>query len=637
MCEDFITPNTELISAAKKVKKSAEQNLSDFRLVNGTLYWQEAMILLKYMWIWGILAAAIYLFGCGQLTEKIQFNTEQTQEGGYLWDKAEESWEEFYATLETDREGELWKAAAAAMEPYLAPGEFLACDWIDERDDTFPQSGSAILKCTRWTSNGNSLSFKIWITVDENQKNVSSNNYVKELLREYINTQKLSGYNTEVKNPYGASQYIESYDGSLLIGYENQSQLPACMDLFSEACLSLKEFLTVLPMEISQDVKFVQGDSNTNRIYFQDYYPLHTIGFSSVTEQTLQELSIQVQSENLSVMKTLRPKLYEAFQAEKELSWVDYIKPYRVPNFTYCTIYSGLPDSYFSWDYREAHQNSVIEQDHFYEEYRDSLVKNQGEATEITSERYKKYNFLSVDWVETYFHENGFEADMSISNDMFSIRYPSQFLYAYEGSVCMDMIIPDSRKTPNMDMEIPAVRAADRGRFYLLLVQREEGEKELSLEELLKTERVKSRLAPILMEDVRWENAGSLSSDYHEFEYVKGETDLRNTAIYTPHMEKDEEFLYLLVFEEFKDSQISGNLYKMRDQMVRTFIMLPYWYRCEKGDTLGEISRRYTGSFEHVVDLCDNSLNRIADPDRIQEGQYLEIPLNLLLNRRTFE
>lgn len=199
----------------------------------------------------------------------------------------------------------------------------------------------------------------------------------------------------------------------------------------------------------------------------------------------------------------------------------------------------------------------------------------------------------------------------------------------------MDMILPDIREFPRQDMEIPEIREADRGRFYLLFLRRMAGEED-SLEELLKQERVKARLAPILREEVLWEETGSHQSDYHKFIYAKGETRLRNTSVYMPQMEWAENFVYLLVFEEFKDSEVSQSLYKMGEQMADTFVMLPYRYQCRKGDTLERISRLYTGSGKHVPDLCKNPLNQITDPDLILEDAYIEIPLDLLLKRSVY-
>lgn len=553
----------------------------------------------------------------------------------YFWNKAEKSRDEFYNSLEDNEECQLWEDAVDKVQQYLVPGESLEIDWIKERDDTFPQSGSAVLDCTRWTPNGNFLIFQVWVTVKEDREIVCSNNYLNELFRQYAYMQELEISSLEVRSPYGASDYIDRYASDLFITYKNQGDLPTCMESFSSACLELKEFFTVLPQEISLNVRFVQGDNETGLFYFCNYYPVYTINFSSVTKESLRELSDQVQRENLKVMKTLRPKLYQSVQTGSEAAWADYIEPYRTPGFTYCTVYMGLPESYWSWSYREAHQNSVLEYDEFYKQYRKQLEENGGAVSAFTSESYQKYNFVSSDSVRTRFADHMFQGGRAISTDMYTIRQPYGFLYAYEESVSMDMILPDIRKSPCQDMEIPEIREADRGRFYLLFLRRPAGEED-SLEELLKQERVKARLAPILREDVLWDETGSHQSDYHKFNYAKGETRLRYTSVYMPQMERDENFVYLLVFEEFKDSEVSQSLYKMGEQMVDTFVMLPYRYQCRKGDTLERISRLYTGSGKHVLDLCNNPLNQITDPDLILEDAYIEIPLYLLLKRSVY-
>ena len=92
-----------------------------------------------------------------------------------------------------------------------------------------------------------------------------------------------------------------------------------------------------------------------------------------------------------------------------------------------------------------------------------------------------------------------------------------------------------------------------------------------------------------------------------------------------------------LIFEDFKDSRSEKDLYKMREQLVSTFVILPFWHECVKGDTLEGISRRYTGSGAYVGELCGNPLNRIENPDLIEVGQRIEIPLHVLLKRETYE
>ena len=131
--------------------------------------------------------------------------------------------------------------------------------------------------------------------------------------------------------------------------------------------------------------------------------------------------------------------------------------------------------------------------------------------------------------------------------------------------------------------------------------------------------------------------SGEFFSDYHEFQCALGETGLRNVAVYMPRMREGEEFVFLLVFEDFKDSRSEKDLCKMREQLVSTFVILPFWHECVKGDTLEGISRRYTGSSAYVGELCGNPLNRIENPDLIEVGQRIEIPLHVLLKRETYE
>lgn len=597
----------------------------------------------------GILMAILWFTGCAYTPESSKPDSAQGQEAAadiiermetdlarnrYWQAEAEKSWEEFYKSLEDQRERVLWKEAMDKIQPYLVPGEYLSFDFVIERDAAFPESGSAILYCSRWKPDRSFLSFSVWITVTENQEIASSDNYVKNLLRLYLFQQNLAVYEPETKTPYGASEVIERYSGRLLVGYENQRDLPVCTDAFSAACLRLKEDLADSSAKISQGVSFVEADSGTGMVYFQDFYPSHTIDISTVSAEELDELSLRVQSENLAVMKNLRPKLYEAYIKDNGFSWADYIKQYRTPAYTYSYGYTGLKEDSYGGPFRSAYPDSVRRQDIYYEQYRKAVENNQGKASEFFSERYQKYNYQSLDLVLAPFGKNGYERCWAISNDMFSITFPSGFAYAYEKNVSMDMVVPDNRDNPYyplQDMEIPDIRAVDKGRFYLLFLQLDQGEENLSLIRLVETEKVKARLTPILRDSVYWEAWGDLQSDYHQFEYVKGQTELRNTAVYMPHMENGEKFVYLLVFEEFKDSSELQSLFKLQEEMVRTFVMLPYRYRCKRGDNLEMISRLYTGSELYVNVLCENPLNQIQNPDWILEGQYIEIPLHLLL------
>lgn len=595
----------------------------------------------------GILMAILWLTGCTHSPKRPEpdpaqgYDIIEQMETDLAWNRhsqaeAEKSWEEFYNSLEDQRERVLWKEAMDKIPPYLVPGEFLSFDFVVERDASFPESGSAILYCSRWRPDKSFLPFSVWVTVAENQESTSSDNYVKNLLRLYLRQQELAVYEPDTRAPYGASEFIERYSGSLLVGYENQRDLPVCMDAFSAACLRLKEDLADSSAAISHSVRFVEADSGTGMIYFQDFYPSYTIDISTVTAEELDELSLRIQGENLAVMKELRPELYEAYIKDNGFSWDDYIKQYRTPAYTYSYDYTGLKEESYGGPFRSVYPASVSRQDIYYEQYRKEVEKNQGKASEFFSEQYQKYNYQSLDSVLARFGENGFERCWAISNDMFSMIFPFGFAYAYEKNVSMDMVVPDNRDIqyyPIQDMEIPEIRANDKGRFYLLFLQRDQGEENLSLIRLVETEKVKARLAPILRDSVYWEGWGDFQSNYHKFEYVKGRTGLRNTTVYMPYMENGEDFVYLLVFEEFMDSSELQSLYKLQEEMVRTFVMLPYRHRCKRGDNLEMISRLYTGSELYVNDLCENPLNQIQNPDWILEGQYIEIPLHLLLRK----
>lgn len=54
-----------------------------------------------------------------------------------------------------------------------------------------------------------------------------------------------------------------------------------------------------------------------------------------------------------------------------------------------------------------------------------------------------------------------------------------------------------------------------------------------------------------------------------------------------------------------------------------------YWYICQPGDTLWEISKAYFGSTDKIQAICDDPYNQIADADLIYAGQWIYISKNL--------
>lgn len=54
------------------------------------------------------------------------------EKGGYLWNQAEKSREEFYNSVEDNEERQLWEDAVARVQQYLVPGEFLDISWSEK-------------------------------------------------------------------------------------------------------------------------------------------------------------------------------------------------------------------------------------------------------------------------------------------------------------------------------------------------------------------------------------------------------------------------------------------------------------------------------------------------------------------------
>ncbi len=596
------------------------------------------------------LLSCCQLSGCAVLQEYAEEQAGETggeerepflTEDGYLAVKARESWAEFYRSRGTEWERSLWQEAVEGVKPYLAKGEFLDPSWVSDADEDFPDSGTAVLDCTRWTPEGNFLFFHIWVKVEPGGKYVCDSDYVKELTAQYAFSEDLViGHRGHVP-PYGAEEAVSVYSGSLLISYGEYRDLHGCMEAFGEAWRKLGEHQEELGLELSQQVRFMESDQGTNLNYFESYYPLHEIEFSAYSEAALRELEAQVDEEQLAFMRRWEPARYEAIQKGEYLPREDYVEPYRIPPYTMCTVYSGLDG--WGFPYRETYVDSVRKRDPLYEQYRREVEETAGAPNALESEVWPVYSYLSEDWLRTDFPGRpAYGGGWAVSSNLFTFRFPSDYYYCYHDRVSMDMVIPDTETKPyhprswTWDMEVPENREADLGRFYLLMFEKE-GEGETDLARLLEMERVRERLKPMLFQEPVWEMSGEFISDYHEFQCALGETGLRNVAVYLPRMREGEEFVFLLVFEDFKDSRSEKDLYKMREQLVSTFVILPFWHECVKGDTLEGISRRYTGSSAYVGELCGNPLNRIENPDLIEVGQRIEIPLHVLLKRETYE
>lgn len=140
-------------------------------------------------------------------------------EDGYLAVKARESWTEFYRSRGTEWERSLWQEAVEGVKPYLAKGEFLDPSWVSDADEDFPDSGTAVLDCTRWTPEGNFLFFHIWVKVEPGGKYVCDSDYVKGLTGQYAFSEDLvighrdplyEQYRREVEETAGAPNALES-------------------------------------------------------------------------------------------------------------------------------------------------------------------------------------------------------------------------------------------------------------------------------------------------------------------------------------------------------------------------------------------------------------------------------------------
>ncbi len=137
-------------------------------------------------------------------------------------------------------------------------------------------------------------------------------------------------------------------------------------------------------------------------------------------------------------------------------------------------------------------------------------------------------------------------------------------------------------------------------------------------------------------------NPGTFRTAYHDFFTVvvgihpkdNPEKLLRQASVYIP-VTRPEQYNWVVVFETFPGTRQEKGIgnQKVRQQVISTFVSLPYYHQVQKGENLSQIAMEYGEDPNLAYEIASYIPNQIQNPDRIWPGQQIEIPLGVLFRR----
>lgn len=609
----------------------------------------------KMRWIGkNILQSFILAILCILLIYKAENNNESFVMSQPWWDaRLSVDLNEYLDSIEDGREQKIMREAFLEAAKYVSEGETLMSGQIMntgisglDSDSGFPDSGICLMYCNISDIWGSGI--MIGIVRKENGTYEIYNDCAKIYLLACLTSCDVD----YVKNYYslhvngGGEKFdlnyeIEKLKRSVFVSYGDYENISDCFDAFGDVCYQMKEYQDMLGVDLSQPVRFGEYDRDTDLEYNYKYYPEHMVDFAAIAENPalLDELEQQVREEQLAYFKKMQPMRYEAIMNGSYISREEYRSPYYIPMCLTSIKYTD-DDSWKELGYREGQYGEMSENGPRYQEYLRELEENGGKPMTSISEEWNEYQFSSTEkeWLTEYLEGMKYSYHWyGKYTDNFCIRYPVTYRYG-SNEKCSNMIFCeyDPREKPftgySYDMEIYENRIWDMGRLYLFVIN-EEGPvtgDENDFFDYLNSGKAEEKINSVLMEPAEW-TVGELQTPYHDFMYAEGETNLRRTAVYVPEMREGEKFHWLIIFEEFKDTNQTQTIYAQRDMVMRNFILFPYWYECQPGDTLWDIADRLTGSGLRVLEICESPLNDIEDESMLEVGQRIFIAPHVFL------
>lgn len=568
-----------------------------------------------------------------------------------------EEWKRFQRSKEP-LEQELIKKAYEALKKYTNGGFDRVVPWDPFsgyvlKDIGFPEHGFMNFVCLMYSEESSSrfpVRFDVWITSDGS---AVIDNYPQQLFRDKLlyaglRFPETDGYQFDCSVEEGLiddGSYAADLDvrvKRLFLDYVEYSDISAYFEKLEPIVQEITEQQEKNPSaDYSLSLKFGEFDHFTNLDYYGQFCQEYQISFKAPPEEWLPSLEQQVKAQGLAFMKEKQPERYEAIEAGGYLSRADYIKPYRILWACEYAHPSGVSHL------RKPEEGSVLQNKKSYQEYRECLEMSRGEEVKYVNGDWPEYSFLSLERLDSLGSQAEYADWNAVCSDLFCLKFPNDPTdYSYGSTLgCADRVFSsemyldeEAQDTFMWDMEKESNRRKDKGRLYLFAVNGKsplEGDPE-AIAAYLETKQIQDKIEPYIFEPVDWK-PDRFQSIYHDYLYAEGKTRLRNVAVYAPVMGAEVHYQWILLFEEFQDSQAEDSLYKLREEIMKRFVMLPFWYECRPGDTLGQIAELYTGSEEHIGELSEDPVNQLKNPDRIRTGQKIEIPPDLLLKKWDYE
>ena len=593
---------------------------------------------------------------------------------GNEWDNALcEEWNIWLDSCENEREKEMMQAAFADLEKVMEKGcvtsEFMLSSFDTDVSQSmystpdFPDSGYRLIAgYVSGRENGNIRTFDgvtLGIVVQEDGTYEVYNNHAKRIFARMLEGSgvefRMNAYTEEnrahsLKEAWGPEGDLGDLRDCIFISYEEFDNIPVFLNTFRNVCRKMKEWQDTYEVTLNQTARIgeLTSDWDTDFTYHASFYPEHELDFEilATDEEALLQLFDDIKEEQLAYFEQVEPERYAAILNGSYISRADYRKNYIVPYGRHSTVYD---EQYQSMGYRGGEWKGMSQNSERYSAFLEGLIQNGGMAKENINMEFPEYQFSSGE-MENIITEmvggNKYGVRWKAEyNDNYCVRYPSGFKYG-SSDVCADMIFyeydTDDNPYPEYttDMELKENRAYDKGRLYLFAVPEilsDEMIYEDSFLQYIQQGNLYERISSILTEPIDWKMQGNCQSIYHDFSYAEGETALRKIAIYVPRMRESENFQWVLLFEEFKDSTLSDTLYHNKELIVQNFIIFPYWYEIKSGDTLWGIANQYTNTWnfgnseQKIRELCESPLNQIENPDLILPGQKIFIAPHFFL------
>lgn len=593
---------------------------------------------------------------------------------GNEWDNALcEEWNIWLDSCENEREKEMMQAAFADLEKVMEKGcvtsEFMLSSFDTDVSQSmystpdFPDSGYRLIAgYVSGRENGNIRTFDgvtLGIVVQEDGTYEVYNNHAKRIFARMLEGSgvefRMNAYTEEnrahsLKEAWGPEGDLGDLRDCIFISYEEFDNIPVFLNIFRNVCRKMKEWQDTYEVTLNQTARIgeLTSDWDTDFSYHASFYPEHELDFEilATDEEALLQLFDDIKEEQLAYFEQVEPERYAAILNGSYISRADYRKNYIVPYGRHSTVYD---EQYQSMGYRGGEWKGMSQNSERYSAFLEELIQNGGMAKENINMEFPEYQFSSGE-MENIITEmvggNKYGVRWKAEyNDNYCIRYPSGFKYG-SSNVCADMIFyeydADDKPYPEYttDMELKENRAYDKGRLYLFAVPEilsDEMIYEDSFLQYIQRGNLCERISSILTEPVDWMLQGKCQSIYHDFSYAEGETALRKIAIYVPQMREGENFQWVLLFEEFKDSTLPDTLYYNKELIIQNFIIFPYWYEIKSGDTLWGIVNQYANTWnfgnseQKIRELCESPLNQIENPNLILPGQKIFIAPHFFL------